>query len=149
MNVSMQRPLNRVEPTLPAHLMRTHYILAPLNTHWRRGTCEEAECRPYLEGWGTPAKAFNEEDLSRLRHMGYKWGVVQIAEGEDHFWFEAGQRCFRSWAEPHMVQLERPGIFLVRDGDHRGNPRKTEPVVFSGPDSWADSLNTNLEKLQD
>lgn len=145
----MSRPLNRVEPLLGAHQMKTHAMLAPLATHWRKGTCEEAECQPYLQGWGTPASAFNEEDVQRLKRMGYRWGVVQITDGQDHFWFEAGQQCFRSHAEPHMVQNGRPGLFIVRDGDHRGNPRKTEPVIFSSPDSWADSLNTNLELFQD
>lgn len=143
------RKLNRIEPSLPASEMKTHAMLAPIKTHFRKGTCEEAECRHYLEGWGTPANAFDNEDLVRLRRMGYHWAVVQITEGEDHLWFEAGQRCFRSWAEPHLVQLQRPGIFIVRDGDHRGNPRGTEPTVFSGPDAWADSLNTNLEQFQD
>lgn len=145
----MNRPLNRVPETLPAHLMRTHAVLAPLRTHWRKGTCEEAECTHYLEGWGIAKKHLSEEDLARIKARGYKFGTVQLTEGEDHLWFEAGQQCFRSWVEPHMVQLERPGIFIVRDGDHRGNPRKTDPVVFSSADSWADSLNTNLEQFQE
>lgn len=145
----MTRPLNRIEPALPAHMMRTHAVLAPLRTHWRRATCEEIDCEPFLNGWGIAKKHLTEEDVARFRRMGYRFATVQIEEGQDHLWFEAGQQCFRSHAEPHMKQLDRPGLFIVRDGDHRGNPRNTEPILFSGPDAWADSLNTNLEQLQD
>jgi len=146
MNRPMQRQLNRNTPELGPEHMRTHAILAPLATHFRKATCEEVECEHYAHGWGVPAKHLTEQDLHDIKASGRAYTKVQIKEGEDHLWFAPGQPCFR--ASIHVIRIDRPELFVVRDGDWRGNPRKTETQVFSSADSWADSLNTNLEQLQ-
>lgn len=145
----MQRPLNRIEPGLPAVAMRTHAIIAPLKTHFRTATCEEIDCQAWREGWGLAKKHLNEEDVARFKALGFRFTTLQIKEGEDHLWFEAGQTCFRGKAGEHHTRVDRPELYVARDGDWRGNPLGTEPTVFSSADSWADSLNTNLERLQD
>lgn len=145
-----RRPLNRVEPKLPASAMRSHLILAPEQTHFRAATCEEIQCPQFLKGYGVPLKDIDAEDLGLLRSFietyKLKASRVEIKDGEWHLWFEAGQRCLR--ASTHRMRIEKPEIFVVRDGDHRGNPLGTDPIIFSGADAWADSLQTNLDKLR-
>lgn len=92
---------------------RTHQtfsISAPLSTHWRRGTCQEANCRHYNEGW-TIDKDHLDEEL---------WRAIQTAEprrrytekqhaGKTYLVFPPGQPCFAG----HKVRLEREENFLV------------------------------------
>lgn len=61
------------------------------------------------------------------------------------FVFAAGQTCFRS--DEHVVRIERPEIFLVRDGDHRGNPRGTQPRIYTTPEAWVDDFGEHQERL--
>ena len=61
------------------------------------------------------------------------------------FRFEAGQRCFR--ADEHRARLERPEIYLVRDGDWRGNPRGTEPRRHASAADWVDDFANHQETL--
>lgn len=142
----MSRPLNRPKPGLPAEMMKTHAIIAPMSTHWRRASCEEVQCEAYLKGWGVPTKGLDEQDIALLRGCGRKFSEIEIKDGETHFWFEPGQSCLR--ASTHRTRLDKPEIFVVRDGDWRGNPRGTDPMIMSGADAWADSLHTNLEQIE-
>ena len=146
MSQPVSRPLNRPTPGLPAHMMQTHAILAPIETHWRKASCEEVQCEAFLKGWGVPAKDLDEQDLALLKSCGRSYSEIEIKDGEWHYWFPPGQPCFR--ASTHRIRLDRPELFVRRDGDWRGNPRKTEPQLFSSADAWADSLRTNLDAIE-
>jgi hypothetical protein len=139
-----QRELFRPTPVLPAEAMRTHQISAPAATHWRRATCAEVECSQYLNGWATPLAGLDEGDIWQAKNSGRKWVEVDTDAGPALV-FEPGQPCFA--AVTHRKRLDRPELFIARDGDWRGNPRGTDPLRFSGADSWADSLQTHLEKF--
>jgi hypothetical protein len=138
----------RIAPNLPAESYRTFQVASPLATHWRDGTCEEADCAAYLRGWAT---AVDEATDLGARQAHYIRNVARRGYTEDRtggtvttFTFAAGQRCF---ASPHKVPLERPELYVVRGGDWRGNPRGTEPVRHSGPDPWLDDFQTNQDRL--
>lgn len=145
------RPLNRVAPKLSNDRMQTHTILAPLQTHWRKATCEEVACKPFLEGYGVPLKGLDADDLALLESFikvhKMKASKVEITDGEWHYWFAPGQRCLR--ASSHVRRLDREEIFLVRNGDWRGTDPTQDPITFSSADSWADHLGTHLDKFKE
>src|SRR5258708_39959331 len=60
-----------VPPALPAAAMKTYQISAPLATHWRPATCEEAECLAYLHGGQTSCDESTElgqRQVAYIRH---------------------------------------------------------------------------------
>lgn len=143
-----QRKLNRVMPELAAHNMITHQIAAPLATHWRRATCEEVGCLAHHHGWSYHASGMPAEVTDAVKRSNRRYRVERDENtGDEVLHFEAGQPCFQ--ASTHRIRIERPELFVVCDGDWRGNPRKTEPQILSGADAWADSLHTRLDMCRD
>jgi hypothetical protein len=141
----LRRPLNRIEPKIPAGLMHTHLILQPLRTHFREATCEEVNCPQFLEGWFLQIDALPQEDIDLAKNAGRRWRQVHVAANENYLYFEPGQKCFK--ASTHRVNLDHDPIFVKKEGDHRGNPRRLDPIRFSGADSWANSLGENLDQI--
>lgn len=138
-------PLLRPPPSLPAGMMQTHQILAPTETHWRKATCAEVACPHYLNGWMLHTNGLDADDIAAAKTSGRRFRAESGDTGEVLV-FEPGQPCFR--ASTHQVRLERPELFIARDGDWRGNPRGTDPTRFSGADAWTDSLHTHLEQFE-
>lgn len=116
-------------------------IAAPLDTHWRVGTCEEDSCVYFLKGWQTVCDETTELDQLRAayirndktrRHTETREGVTRTV-----FRFEAGQQCFRQ----HRVPLDRPELYLVR------GERGAQSLVHSGPQAWLDDFCTNQDRV--
>lgn len=145
----MQNLPFRLEPQGPAAAYKTYAISSPIETHTREVLCEEADCLAHQNGWitrvdvGLPLGIRQAEYIESRVH-----GRVFSQWTEDGFircfQFPAGQQCF---ASPHRVALERPAFFIVRDGDHRGNPRGTAPVGRS-VDDWVDDFANHQEHLK-
>lgn len=139
--------VQRITPRLPAAAMQTHAISAPLETHWRKATCEEVGCLDYHYGWKVALTGRDEEDTTLVRNCGRRYREEQSDAGPVLV-FEAGQPCFRQ--SEHRTRIDRPGLYIVRNGDWRtpardwlGTARK-----FSGADAWKDSLQTHLESIE-
>lgn len=143
---SFQRPLFRPDPTIPASGMRTFEIAAPLDTHWRKASCVEVGCLDHQYGWMIALTGLDDADREMARGSGRRYTEDQDDAGPVLI-FAAGQPCFR--ASTHRIRLDRPELFISRDGDWRGNPRGTAPTVFSGPEPWADSLHTKLDEIRE
>lgn len=140
-----ERELFRLPSALPAAAMQTHVIAAPLSTHWRKATCEETGCLAYRNGWKIALTGLDEGDIWQLRNCGRRY--VEVAEDSGPVLvYEAGQPCFKT--TEHRVRIDRPELFVVRGGDHRGNPLKIPAQRLSGPDAWQDHLHTSLEKIE-
>jgi hypothetical protein len=60
------------------------------------------------------------------------------------FTFPAGQQCFTE----HRVPLEREPLYVVRGGDHRGNPREERRVHPRGS-LWVEDMQERLGQLTD
>lgn len=134
----MARPLNRMQPVGPPEAYKTYQVVAPKSTHTRPATCEEVGCEPFLKGWTTrldrAAQAGMIDTLKRSgRPIQHQWtdGPVQV------FLFAPGTPCFKS--SQHRAPLHRPPLHVVRDGDWRGNPRDTAPIIRSRAD-WLDDF---------
>jgi hypothetical protein len=143
----MQTSGGRIPPALPAHLMRTYRVAAPLATHYRPGTCEEAGCAAWEHGWETVTD--EGTDLGRRqadyirRESGRGFTEDRDEGGLTRFVFGAGQQCFAG----HRVRNERPERYLVTGGDWRGNPTG-ERREHKRPGLWQEDFEENQARLR-
>lgn len=142
----MQRPVNRIEPQMPASAYKTYALAAPLATHWRKATCVEVDCPDYLNGWRVRVEGLDDQLLHDARRYG-RHRELPVAEGETWLVYEAGQPCFR--AAQHRKRIERPELYIVRDGDWRGNPRGTQSRRHARPEDWVDDFANHQGRLAD
>lgn len=139
----------RVEPALPVQAVQTYAIVAPEATHFRPATCAEVDCPNHLGGWATiidEADDLGQQQAYYIRNQsGRRYTEDRNqAPGLTVFLFEAGQDCFAR----HQLRLDRPEIFLVRDGDHRGNPTGNGRK-HANADDWVDDFANNQQQLAD
>lgn len=139
--------LNRPSPLMAPQAYKTYAVVQPLATHWRPATCAEVDCPHYLNGWRTRIETLTPELLRAARNSGRHYTVRQIAAGESYLVFQAGQPCFA--ASEHRKQIGRPPLYVVRDGDYRGNPRGTKARVHVSPDNWLDDFATHQQAIAD
>lgn len=139
---------NRVTPKLPARNMQTFQVVAPKATHTREATCEEVECEQYARGWRM--KIDLNTDLGQKQawyikeHAGRKYKKVSAYEGLVELEFAANQPCFQK----HRVRIDRPEIYRVKGGDHRGNPLRTPVRTHTKAEFWVEEFQANQERLK-
>lgn len=142
------RKLTRIDSQLPVGAMKTYSIVTPMSTHFRDGTCEEADCDGYKFGWLTVIDELTELGQGQAHYIrkesGRRFTETRNELGLTVFTFEAGQKCFRE----HKVRIERPEIFRVRDGDYRGNPTG-QLRVHTRPDFWVEDFAEHQQRLAD
>ncbi|MET7452536.1 hypothetical protein ABZT03_11680 [Streptomyces sp. NPDC005574] len=139
--------MGRIEPLMPADAYKTYAVVSPLSSHFRPATCAEVDCPHYLNGWRTRVETLTPDLVLAARNSGRKYVEQSIAEGETYLVFEAGQACFR--AREHRTRMDRPPLYVVRDGDHRGNPRRTRARQHLNPGSWVEDFAEHQQKLAD
>lgn len=139
----------RPAPLMPAAAYKTFQIASPISTHYRPATCEEVGCLAQAHGWATmvdESHVLGAKQAHYIRKLAGRSFIEARTElGLTRFEFAAGQRCFAS--ESHRVPLERPEIYVVREGDHRGNPRGTEPRVHVRALDWVDEFANHQDKI--
>lgn len=142
------RPLNRLEPKMQPQAYKTYEIRRPLASHWRDASCAEVDCPAHLHGWSTRVDVSTElgaRQANYIRlHSGRRFTVKEHGNLVI-FTFGPGQRCFR----PHRVPLEREPLYLVRRGDHRGDPTRSRPVTFRDGQSFVDDFGEHQTRLAD
>ena len=128
---------------------KTFGIMAPLATHWRPPTCTEVGCAWEADGFSVTCDLRTDLGVKQARYIrdqaGRAFTHVFTEDGRViTFAFPAGQRCFVA----HRLPLERPAIFIVRNGDHRGAGRRpAERRVFDRPDQWTETFAEHQDKL--
>lgn len=137
-------PLNRIEPAAGPSAYKTWQIAAPISTHWRPASCEEANCEQYRNGWQVRAEGLTAQELHLATHCGRKYRLAAVAAGESYLVYEAGQPCFRSGT--HRVRIEREERFLVTGGDWRGNPRQERREHHNAAE-WQEEMAGHLDQL--
>lgn len=138
------RPMNRIKPVGRVQDYKTYQIMSPLSTHWRPATCAEVDCPNYLKGWRLRVEGLPPEMLHTAKTSGRKFTELHVAEGENWLVFEAGQPCFR--ASEHRHILDKQELFIVRDGDFRGNPTGNVRK-HTRPEFWVEDMSENLDKV--
>jgi hypothetical protein len=143
----VRRPVSVILPRMPVTAYKTYQISAPLSTHWRSATCDEVECSAYLNGWRTTVPA-NSRMEHTLRNSGRRWvSEERLADGNIAFSFAPGTECFQS--SMHRVRVRDNALYVVRDGDWRGNPRRTRPRRHTSAESFVDDWASHQQELAD
>lgn len=142
----MSQPF-RLEPKMAVQAYKTYAIRSPLATHTRPATCREVECGNHLRGWVTRVDVstdLGQQQAKYIRdHAGRAYTIDRSGSGSViAFTFAAGQECFAQ----HRVSLDRPEIFVVRDGDWRGNPTGNKRR-HARPEHWVEDFSEHQHKL--
>lgn len=138
--------LFRIAPALPVQDYRTFALRAPRSTHFRPATCAEVACRAHEHGWVTVLPTDGEQALYVRSASGRSFREELRGPGLTAFVFPPGQTCFA--ASSHRVPLEREPVYLVRDGDWRGNPTGRRRVHTRAQD-WIEDFGENQLALVD
>lgn len=139
-----ERPLNRIEPIAGPEHFQTYRIAAPSRTHRRRATCAEVDCEKRKRGYRAQfdvSTVAGRANARRVEELGAAQARVYGRRVEGSivtYTFPAGQPCL----DVHTVTLEREPFYIVRGGDHRGNPRRIEPQRLREAD-FIDHFATN------
>lgn len=142
------RPLNRVPEKAPARMYTTFGIRAPRSTHWVPATCEEVQCQNYVRGFRTSmdeSKPVGEGNAKLLRAD--KTRTKKEYKDEYNmtiFEYPPGTKCFNT----HTKRLEKPEIYIVRDGDHRGNPKGTPTRTHTKAEFWTEEFSEVQDKIK-
>lgn len=141
------RHLTRIEPALPAALMKTYEIRRPEGSHFRPATCKEVECAAYVKGWVTSvdeSTPLGSKQAAYIRGAAGRRFTEYREAGLTHFKFAPEQNCFRG---NHKLPVGRPEIYVVRGGDWRGNPRRIPTVTHRSAEDWVDDFANHQDKL--
>lgn len=139
----MQR-MNRIPPQGRVHDYKTYQIVSPLSTHWEKATCQQVDCPDYLNGWRVKVEGLPPELVHAARSSLRKFSELEISSNEHWLVFEAGQPCFR--ASEHRRLLDKQELFIVRDGDFRGNPTGNVRRHTS-PEFWQEDFAEHQDQL--
>lgn len=129
----------------PLQAMQTYQIASPLATHFRKGTCEEADCQAYQHGFRFRVDETTDLGQGQAHYFRKDAGRRFTEERDDAgltvFTFKPGQQCFQD----HQVPIDRPAAFLVRAGDitHRGNVLRHH----TSGESFMDDLHTTTDRI--
>lgn len=143
----MSASLNRIQPLMGPEAYKTYEMRSPLSTHFRPATCAEADCAYYRDGFQVRVEGLAPQVLQAVQQSGRSYTVQKVAEGETYLAFTPGQPCLR--ASLHRVRVERPPLYIVRDGDFRGNPRRTKARLHQRPEDWVDDFATHQQAIAD
>jgi hypothetical protein len=139
------RDINRINPAAGPEHFKTYAIVAPVATHYRRASCQEVECGAWAGGFRSTVDVATELGIAQARyiegHSCRRYSRTQAGTVVTYE-FPAGQRCFRQ----HQLPLEREPLFIVRGGDHRGDPRR-EGSVSRTADEWVDDFATHQQRI--
>jgi hypothetical protein len=136
--------INRIAPQGGVADYKTYQIVSPLSTHWEPANCVQVNCPDYHHGWRVRIEGLPPEMIHAARTSGRKYSELEISANDHWLVFESGQPCFR--AAEHRRLLDKQEIFIVRDGDFRGNPtgnvrRHTRPA------DWQEDFAEHQDKL--
>ncbi|MGV9756924.1 hypothetical protein ACWDUC_14050 [Streptomyces tricolor] len=137
----------RIEPQMGAESYKTYAMVSPLSSHFRPAACAEVDCPHYLNGWRVRVEGLAPQDIHAAKTSGRRWIEQRVADGETWLVFEAGQPCFK--ASQHRTRVDRPPLYIVRDGDHRGNPRGTKARLHQRAADWQEDFAEHQQKLAD
>lgn len=142
--------LNRsVQPLFGINYFKTYFVNAPLQTHFREGTCEEYGCERFFSGFKV---ILNESDANHAASAHYirhdktrKYTEHKGEDGLTTFTFPPGTECFRK--SPHMIRIERPEVFGSFNGDFRGTTGGGRHV-HKRPEDWVEDFALHQDKVK-
>jgi hypothetical protein len=137
----------RFTPAGPASEYKTYAVTTPqTDRFWQKATCEDVDCEHFLHGWQTRVTAGGALAAAVLASGRPILSTEQVG-AEVVFTFAPGTECFRS--SEHRIKVGRPDLFLVREGDWRGNPRGTPARIHQRPEDWVEDFATHTQAIAD
>lgn len=134
--------VNRIEPNLPVGDYQTYSISARRDTTVV-AACEQVGCPAWLYGWESKIDESTQLGQHQAHYIrtqsGRTFREQKTGDGLTVFRFEAHQRCFAE----HRTN---PEIYLVRDGDWRGNPTGRRRQ-HTRPADWVEDMQENQGRL--
>lgn len=107
--------------------------------------CEKTGCQAWREGWESlidESTTLGKDQAAYIRgESGRTFREQRTAAGLTVFRFESGQRCFAD----HKT---RPELYLVRDGDFRGNPTGRRRQ-HARPADWVENVQEDLARFNE
>lgn len=141
--------VSRIEPMRGPEHYKTYSMRAPFSTHWRRATCEEYGCHDFLSGFVTTVDVSTDLGAKQFHYLkndrDRSPSMQRVGQTLFKFVYGPGNPCMRR-AE-HRAPLNRPPIYLVAEGDWRGNPRKLPPLIHRTPEDWVDDFATHQNQI--
>jgi len=138
--------MTRIQPNMPPQAYKTYRIVSPQSTHFRPGTCAEADCGAYLAGWRSTideATVLGQQQAHYIRKQsGRAFTEERQPNGLTAFTFEAGQRCFGE----HQIRLDRPEHYLVANGDWRQYGAQRQHTTAA---DWVEDFGEHQQRLAD
>lgn len=134
----------RITPALGASAYQTFSISAP---HDRTvpAACEQVGCAAWEHGWQSTVDESTELGRQQAdyirRQAGRTFREQKTGGGLTVFTFDSRQRCFAD----HRT---RPELYVVRDGDWRGNPTGRRRQHANAAD-WVEDMQETLGVIAD
>lgn len=136
--------VNRIDPAMPVGAYQTYSITSPQDVQVK-AACEQVACPAWQFGWESvidESAPLGQQQAAYIRtQSGRTFREQKRGDGLTVFRFEAHQRCFAN----HQT---RPEIYLVRDGDWRGNPTGRQRQHTS-PDNWLEDFGEHQQRIAD
>lgn len=136
--------VNRIDPAMPVGAYQTYEIRAPRDVRLR-SACEQASCPAWKFGWESvidESTPLGQDQAAYIRSQaGRTFREMRTEAGLTVFRFESGQRCFAEHGT-------RPDIYLVRDGDWRGNPTG-RARQHTRPTDWVEDFGEHQQAIAD
>jgi hypothetical protein len=138
-----------INERVPVQAMQTYSLIRPAGDpgYWQPTTCEQVECAPYLHGWRTTideATRLGQQQGHYIRRESGRSFTEHREGGLTVFTFAAGQWCFAS--NTHRRAVEREPLYVVRGGDHRGNPLNRRRI-HDRPAHWVEDFAENQDRI--
>lgn len=132
----------RLQPAGPAHAYQTFSVRSRPDRAVRT-VCEEVGCQAWRSGWESTIDETTDLGQAQAAYIRQQSGRTfreqRTEQGLTVFRFESGQRCFAD----HQT---RPELYLVRDGDYRGNPTGRRRVHTRAQD-WVENVQEELGRF--
>ncbi|MEV7389628.1 hypothetical protein [Streptomyces sp. NPDC091215] len=132
-----------IEPAMPANAYQTYEVHAPQDVQ-QKSACERANCQAWRYGWESvidQSTPLGQQQAAYIRtQSGRTFREQRSDAGLTVFRFESGQRCFAEHGT-------RPELYLVRDGDRRGNPTG-RLRQHTRPADWVEDMAQSLDAVR-
>lgn len=137
------RPMNRIEPNLPARAYQTYTIASP-HDRTVKAACEQVGCAAWRHGWESAIDEATDLGRQQAHYIrtgsGRTFTEHRSAAGLTVFRFEPRQRCFAD----HRT---RPESYAVLGGDWRRNTGLLRRHIR--PADWVEDFGEHQQRIAD
>jgi hypothetical protein len=110
-----------------------------------RTVCEQVACPAWRDGWESTIDERTDLGKAQAAYIrtrsGRTFREMRTEAGLTVFRFDSGQRCFAE----HQT---RPELYVVRDGDFRGNPTGRRRVHSRAAD-WVEHMQEEFGRFDE